>query len=148
MTGSFPDMRCCFPCSSATVREHVVSAFPVHECMALRWDAQVHRGDMRGAFSAVELCVHLYRFVHEQTLLCAASLGLYHRRGISLHMRTRSVGTNDRILKVSAVQAPSRTDSHRGFLFLRIAKRIEDHKSATPLTGHVGFSWSSSPVFS
>ncbi len=52
-------MRCCLRCLSATVREHEVSAFPVHEgmAMALRWDAQVHRGDMRGAFDVVELFV-------------------------------------------------------------------------------------------
>ena len=106
------------------------------------------RRHARGVRRSRIVCVHLYRCVHERAPLSAAPLGLYHRGGIFLHMRIRSVGTNDRILKVPAVQAPNRAGSHRGFLFRRIAKRIEDHKSATPLTGHVDFSWSSSPVFS
>ena len=52
--------------------------------------------------------------------------------------RTRSVGTNDRVLKVSAVQAPYRIDPRAGFFLHAITKRVDDHESTTPFTRHVG----------
>src|SRR5205823_10177652 len=67
---------------------------------------------------------------------CSTLLGVDNRSGMPLHVRTRSIGTNDRVLKVPAVQAPYRTGRGRGFFFLGIAKRIEDHESTTPFTRH------------
>jgi len=67
---------------------------------------------------------------------CSTLLGVENRSGMPLHVRTRSIGTNDRVLKVPAVQAPYRTGRGRGFFFLGIAKRIEDHESTTPFTHH------------
>jgi hypothetical protein len=64
-----------------------------------------------------------------------------HNRGaMRLYRRPRSVGKNNRVLKVPTIQAPGYTEPQRGFFFLGITKGVEYHESATTLTEHCVFS--------
>src|ERR1044072_6526218 len=62
------------------------------------------------------------------------------------YMRTRSVGKNNGVLKVPTIQAPGHTETQPGLFFLGITEGIENHESATTLTGHCVLSRSLSSV--
>ena len=66
---------------------------------------------------------------------------------MSRQTRNNSVGTNERVLKVSAVQAPCRIDPRTGSFLHEITNSFDDHQSTTPFTRHVVSSWRSSLVF-
>jgi hypothetical protein len=68
-------------------------------------------------------------------VLCSRS----HCVWVSLTWRTEhtSVGTNDRVLKVSAVQAPCRIDPSAGSCLHKLTNRFDDHQSSTPFTRHI-----------
>jgi hypothetical protein len=62
-------------------------------------------------------------------------------RDRSQQMRNNSVGADERVLTVSAVQAPSRIVPRAGFFLHEITHSFDDHQSTTPFTQHVVFSW-------
>lgn len=51
------------------------------------------------------------------------------------------VGTNGRVLKVSAVQAPCRIDPAAGYYLHKITNSLDDHQSPTPFTRHIVPPW-------
>src|SRR5438132_3463324 len=62
-------------------------------------------------------------------------------RNRSRQMRNNSVGADERVLTVSAVQAPSRIVPRAGFFLPEITNNFDDHQSTTPFTRHVVSSW-------
>ena len=103
------------------------------------------RGTTAGAFS--DDTVRLQGSLQRAWLNSAQSSGSHCVwLNMSRHMRNNSVGTNDRVLKVSAVQAPCRIDPRTGFFIHEITNSFDDHQSTTPFTGHAVSSWRSSLV--
>jgi hypothetical protein len=60
---------------------------------------------------------------------------------LSRQMGNTSVGTNGRVLKVSAVQAPCRIETAAGSYLHKITNSLDDHQSPTPFTRHIVPSW-------
>jgi hypothetical protein len=51
-------------------------------------------------------------------------------------MRRHSVGTNDGVLEVTAIQAPHRIYPRAECIVHEIARSFDDHQAATPCTRH------------
>ncbi len=86
----------------------------------------------------VRLCGSLQRAWLNNAQTSASHCGWRNR---SRRTRNNSVGANDPVLKISAVQAPSCLDPPEGFVLHEIANSFDDHQPSTPFTRHIVPSW-------